>query len=55
MMRGIQQDARELSREVPFETYLGMVRRDQRLARGLERTRRAWGGIRRRGYFTSSL
>ena len=33
LMRGIQQDARELSREVPFETYLGMVRRDRRLAR----------------------
>ena len=33
MMRGIQQDARELSREVSFETYLDMVRRDRRLAR----------------------
>jgi serine protein kinase len=33
LMRGIQQDARELSREVSFETYLGMVRRDRRLAR----------------------
>jgi serine protein kinase len=33
LMRGIQQDARELSREVSFETYLDMVRRDRRLAR----------------------
>ena len=33
MMKGIQQDARELSREVSFETYLDMVRRDRRLAR----------------------
>ena len=33
MMRGIQQDARELSREVSFETYLDMVRRDRRLTR----------------------
>jgi serine protein kinase len=33
MMRGIQQEARQLSREVSFETYLDMVRRDRRLAR----------------------
>ncbi len=33
LMKGIQQDARELSREVSFETYLDMVRRDRRLAR----------------------
>jgi serine protein kinase len=33
LMRGIQQDARQLSREVSFETYLDMVRRDRRLAR----------------------
>jgi serine protein kinase len=33
MMKGIQQDARELSREVSFETYLDMVRRDRRLTR----------------------
>ncbi len=33
LMRGIQQDARDLSREISFETYLGMVRRDRRLAR----------------------
>ena len=33
LMRGIQQDARELSREVNFETYLDMVRGDRRLAR----------------------
>jgi serine protein kinase len=33
MMKGIQQDARELSREVTFETYLDMVRRDRRLTR----------------------
>ena len=33
MMKGIQQDARELSREVSFEAYLDMVRRDRRLAR----------------------
>ena len=33
MMRGIQQDARELSREVTFDAYLDMVRRDRRLAR----------------------
>jgi serine protein kinase len=33
MMRGIQQDARQLSREVSFEAYLDMVRRDRRLAR----------------------
>jgi len=33
MMRGIQQDARELSREVSFEAYLDMVRRDRRLTR----------------------
>src|SRR3954451_10958049 len=32
-MRGIQQEAKQLSREVSFETYLGMVRRDRRLAR----------------------
>jgi serine protein kinase len=33
LMRGIQRDARELSREVSFDTYLDMVRRDRRLAR----------------------
>jgi serine protein kinase len=33
MMRTIQRDARELSREVSFETYLDMVRRDRRLTR----------------------
>lgn len=33
IMRGIQQDARQLSREVSFEAYLDMVRRDRRLAR----------------------
>jgi serine protein kinase len=33
MLKGIQRDARELSREVSFETYLDMVRRDRRLAR----------------------
>ncbi len=33
LMRGIQQEARQLSREVSFETYLDMVRRDRRLAR----------------------
>ena len=33
MMRGIQQDARELSREVTFDAYLDMVRSDRRLAR----------------------
>ena len=33
LMKGIQQDARELSREVPFEAYVDMVRRDRRLAR----------------------
>jgi serine protein kinase len=33
MMKGIQQDARELSREMSFETYLDMVRHDRRLAR----------------------
>jgi serine protein kinase len=33
LMRGIQRDARELSREVSFETYLDMVRRDRRLTR----------------------
>ena len=33
MMRSIQRDARELSREVSFETYLDMVRRDRRLTR----------------------
>jgi serine protein kinase len=33
LMRSIQQDARQLSREVSFESYLDMVRRDRRLAR----------------------
>lgn len=33
LMRGIQQEARQLSREVSFETYIDMVRRDRRLAR----------------------
>ena len=33
IMKGIQQDARELSREMSFETYLDMVRRDRRLGR----------------------
>jgi serine protein kinase len=33
LMKGIQQEARELSREVSFETYLDLVRRDRRLAR----------------------
>jgi len=33
LMKSIQQEARQLSREVSFETYLDMVRRDRRLAR----------------------
>jgi serine protein kinase len=33
LMRSIQQDARQLSREMSFEVYLDMVRRDRRLAR----------------------